>query len=866
MSRFSRIASTTGRGHGFPNTWLAMLLVGVLASPASAQLLLETPAATVPVTFPLLPSGGQIVDLDGNGMADLVCHRSTNLDLQLQQASGFTRSVVPFTSGGLPILSVAVADLDADGNMDLVVATGDLVTRVHWGDGTNTWPSPSPFTIAGYPGATTMRVRVADVDTDGDGDLVLVYSRSGFIPGTEFGHTYLVLNQGSRTFLAAPAGTWPDSITHDCEAHVLDVDGDGAKDCLFVPYVAGNGVAVSGTARLYWNNGGTFVMATTAQLPTIQGSFQNVLCDDLDADGDLDLVLAGGTGPGVMLRTVGVRQLVVAATSVTPPRTYELEAADVDGDSDTDLVLLTHDGIELLANDGTGAFARQDFLGDNANVQLVLRGDLDQDGDPDFVRIGTNYSNPTPTLRTSVAYTVLPGRLQLLGGMPIGFNNLLFAEPTDLDGDHLVDLGVRHTEVSSNTFQVLRNRGEGSFVFEPTNRVAPDSVAFTSFFADLDGNGRPDWVQLGLNASFPSRYYLNVGGRLDESPSPLPTLPFGFYASGGAVDLDGDLDQDLVVAVRIGSWSVLRLLENQAGTFVDATATRINGPAQAGSGIQVVAADLDGDGDLDVWSQSSTESFVWRNQGGVLTFVPGAVTVNGFGGGTGQAADLDGDGDVDLQSGPILRWNRGDGTFVTDLVALAGLSTFGSYRLQDLDDDGDVDIYRRGLVRWNLGGGTFTQGPSPTSPSLSEEVDFVGDIDLDGDPDAVVRGFPQPLILTNRLRQLELLGSGRLGETLELRYETNPGQQPLPVLAWLGLAFETTPPTWLPGLGWARIDPLVAIPIGPFALPGTGGSVSIVLNVPNSASLKGTLLAAQPLESRGNRMRIGNLVTQLLGR
>ncbi len=174
--------------------------------------------------------------------------------------------------------------------------------------------------------------------------------------------------------------------------------------------------------------------------------------------------------------------------------------------------------------------------------------------------------------------------------------------------------------------------------------------------------------------------------------------------------------------------------------------------------VDLVAADLDGDGDPDLAianEDSNTISVLLNIGDGRFTPSVSIPVVNGSMGPLGiRAGDLDGDGAIDLVvvldlfRDDSVRWlrNRGDATFDTPQnLCCAGLSP-SSVALTDLDGDGDTDLVTMGLgnppqlaVRLNNGMGDFaaeTLSPGVTA-ARGSSILVVADFNADDAPDIV---------------------------------------------------------------------------------------------------------------------------------
>jgi hypothetical protein len=392
---------------------------------------------------------------------------------------------------------------------------------------------------------------------------------------------------------------------------------------------------------------------------------------------------------------------------------------------------------------------------------------------------------------------------------------------TDLDGDGLPDLlflqsgtlppgefpepdRARAGHAAGETARLYRNLGGMRF-----EDVTPGSGFDVPFYAmglavgDVDADGDRDvWVA----AYGRSRLFLNEGGmRFREAAAERGLDDPPWTVAGAFLDAEGDGDLDLYSVAYLdmplashaycGPSSELRTychvdrwpglddrlwINDGRGRFHDGSAAA-GLPGTRGKGLAAVAADLDDDGDADVFvANDSQGNLLLRNDGGGR-FTESArhagVDLNAEGRSEAcmgaDAGDLDGDGDLDLyvanfeQETNTLYRNDG-GLFFTDVSTSSGAGVpslaplgFGVVFL-DLENDGDLDVYvANGHIMDNVeryqpgtthaqtdqlylndGRGRFRPAPASTGPSLSSPRVGRGvaraDLDRDGDTDLVV--------------------------------------------------------------------------------------------------------------------------------
>jgi hypothetical protein len=268
-----------------------------------------------------------------------------------------------FARGGVEVaddaFAVAMGDLDADGDLDLVAVNekSDTVS-VALGHGDGTFGTDVEYATGNSP-----RSVVVD-DLDGDGDLDLATADND--PGT----VSVLLGNGDGTFAARAAVAVPNfarSVTTG------DVDEDGDLDL----------AVVSGAAHVLLGNGdGTFAGSYTVHVPA-SGLSDDAALADVDGDGHLDLVVADGSaGRVTVLLGDGAGAFSQHATLMTgSDNPGSVTVADLNGDDDLDIVATTalDGGVSVFIGAGGGSFASRVEYATGARPDAAAAGDLNGD-------------------------------------------------------------------------------------------------------------------------------------------------------------------------------------------------------------------------------------------------------------------------------------------------------------------------------------------------------------------------------------------------------------------------------------------------------------------------------------------------------
>ena len=279
---------------------------------------------------------------------------------------------------------------------------------------------------------------------------------------------------------------------------------------------------------------------------------------------------------------------------------------------------------------------------------------------------------------------------------------------------------------------MLRNQGTGTFVLE-RQPAAPQKQYLK--LRDLNGDGAPDAIFGGLG------FALNDG---TGTFGPIASVATG-SASGGmeTLDMDGDGDLDAVVSGGNSSGYGIFALENDgAGAFGAPSFFTAPGVSRAGP---VVTGDFTNDGHADTVSGDWQTVWLWSGDGAGGFAAP---VQHGLGSGGAVhlvAADLDGDGNLDVAgshwgSQPLgstlaVLFGNGDGTFAPPVTYLGMFSQWragiGGLTVGDADGDGDLD-----LIGGCFGANDVAIFPNNGDRTFGPEQRY----GVDGDVTAVVAG------------------------------------------------------------------------------------------------------------------------------
>jgi len=287
---------------------------------------------------------------------------------------------------------VSAADFNNDGHMDIAVAAdstfGGHSLAVYNNDGSTNFTEQALTSSSQVYASQAHKVNsISNIDLDGDGDLDLVTGDwgTGTIEWWE--------NDGAGSFILS-------YVVHDgasaADATAADLDGDGDMDVIALMNFTGQWMLRS--ELLWFRNDGNQNFSSATQIGDNQFGGGALVTGDFNGDGYIDLVSTDYNSYTLKIMTndgIGNFSQTLLDIGDRNTRTGEgLEATDLDGDGDIDLLVGDRHGgkIYWLDNDGTGTFT-QKYLGAAYNVSGLAAADLDGDGDIDIAAASMGSSS-----------------------------------------------------------------------------------------------------------------------------------------------------------------------------------------------------------------------------------------------------------------------------------------------------------------------------------------------------------------------------------------------------------------------------------------------------------------------------------------
>ena len=379
------------------------------------------------------------------------------------------------------------------------------------------------------------------------------------------------------------------------------------------------------------------------------------------------------------------------------------------------------------------------------NARSVFAADMDNDGDMDIVSASSsddkiawyeNNGSSNPSWTASDIATSADGA------------NCVFVADMDNDGD----MDIVSASYSDNTIAWYENDGAANPSWTAADIATSANGANWVFVADMDNDGDMDIISSSQNDDAIAWYENNGSSNPSWTSSDIATSADGANCVFAA-DMDNDGDMDILSSSYLDD--AIAWYENDGNADPSFTAADI--ATSADGATSVFAADMDGDGDMDIISSSQYDDAIawYRNDGAAdPSWTAADIATSAEYANSVFVADMDNDGNMDIVSaskaddkiawyennstvGGIVAWTAAEILTSTD-ISYPSSNGARSVYAEDMDNDGDMDVLSASIdddkINWyeNNGSESFT---AHTITFSAEDATSVYAIDIDGDGD-----------------------------------------------------------------------------------------------------------------------------------
>ncbi|QIZ76862.1 FG-GAP-like repeat-containing protein [Ferrimonas lipolytica] len=743
---------------------------------------------------------GNALDSDGDGIVDYLEQNPGENDAPVWVDYGLEFGSDAITTGANGATSVYAADIDGDGDMDVLSASANDDT-IAWYETSIAEDGSVSFTAHDISASadTARSVYAADIDGDGDMDVLSASSRYDTIAWYEA----TIGENGSVNFTAHDISTSADGAY---SVYAADIDGDGDMDVLsasadddtiawYETSIASDGsvsftahdisTSADGAYSVYAadidGDGDMDVLSASADDDTIAWYEANIAEDgsvsftahditndavgahsayaaDIDGDGDMDVLSASANDDTIAWYEANIADdssVSFTARNITNDANYaqSIYAADIDGDGDMDVLSASYDNDTIawyatsIAEDGSVSFVAHDISTSANGARSVYAADIDSDGNMDV--LSASYFDDTIAWYQSepqYQFSVFEGR-ELLASV----------QAMDADGDD-ISYAIDETSIDAEQLSINASTGELSFVNQPNYDTPLDSDGDGLYELTVTATAGSETIRIGVEIETKADDFapsLFEDSSLDEvvidTPSATTAVSYRFWSSElGSLTMSGSCGTSSDAEVSEGFNTLpLTATDNSSdlglGSYTDCalTVTDLAGNSRtlAISSFSVVLADSDADDVPNYYDVAADGTTVGAG------YQAGVFVDN-----DGNALDSDGDGIVDyLEQNP----GESDAPVWIDYQFELGLSSDAittdadgahSAYSADIDGDGDMDVLSASVyddtIAWyetsiaEDGSVSFTAHDISTIAHDARSV-FAADIDGDGDMDVL---------------------------------------------------------------------------------------------------------------------------------
>ncbi len=336
-----------------------------------------------------------------------------------------------------------------------------------------------------------------------------------------------------------------DTLVKAKKITLVDLDQDGDRDVI----AAANDSSANPAFIVWFENNGSEVFTEHSISTALLGA-RSVWTDDLDNDGDID-VLGGGDGRQSLKwyqndGTPSVGGWVAQSIGTADSTIYSIHSVDFDGDGLPEVLAsyyniindLAGDKVRWFKNNGAGSFTANILASNYQSASAVWPAYIDNNTSYDLITVaagkndGPNTGHDLSWWANDGSQNFTQNTITITGVGPWQVNGA----DMDNDGDTDILLAI----YGSQTISWWANDGAGNFGSE--NVISTGFVnARNADAADIDGDGDMDFSAAADNNNTVA-WFENDGAQNFTRHDISTAFAYAYYATPDDIDGDGDMD------------------------------------------------------------------------------------------------------------------------------------------------------------------------------------------------------------------------------------------------------------------------------------------------------------------------------------
>ncbi len=378
---------------------------------------------------------------------------------------------------------MAIGDVNGDGNEDFFIGgAAGYAGNIYIAQSDGKFELSNQPALEADAAHEDQEARFFDMEGDGDPDLVVTSGSNEFGEGNLLLRDRIYLNDGKGHFSRAGKDVLPNFLINGQSVEVFDADGDKDNDLFIGGRLIGGQYPLPASSKILIYEAGRFIDKTNELAPFLDsfGLVTDIVQDDIDEDGDIDLLVVGEWMQPTLLMNGGKSGFTIQTIDAGGTGLWwTAEKGDFDLDGDTDF---------LLGNLGWN----NKFGGSMGTKLEVYANDFDQNGDFDVVLATTTQDVLLPVRGRECSSQEMPF---ILDKFP-SYESYAKANFNDIFSDEMLKNST-HKKLSTMTSLYLINEGDGKFTARDFPALCQSGPIKAFYVGDINKDGKRDFMYGG---------------------------------------------------------------------------------------------------------------------------------------------------------------------------------------------------------------------------------------------------------------------------------------------------------------------------------------------------------------------------------